>query len=58
MGMLEEPIVCEGDLECAPVGQDGNDICVQPCADVSECPLPEIMLCDANLCVLDPAVGW
>jgi len=56
--MLEEPITCEGDLECASVGEDGRDICVAACADVSECPLPDIMLCEANLCVLDPAVGW
>jgi hypothetical protein len=57
--MLEEPIVCAGDLECAPVGEDGREICVQPCADVSDCPLPETMLCDdAGRCVLDPAVGW
>jgi hypothetical protein len=57
-GTLAEVVTCEGDLECTPVGQDGNDICVQPCDAVADCPLPDIMLCDANLCVLDPAAGW
>jgi hypothetical protein len=57
--MSEEPIACAGDLACEPVGEDGRDVCVQTCGDVSDCPLPEIMLCDeAGRCVLDPAVGW
>jgi hypothetical protein len=49
---------CAGDLVCAPVGEDGSEICVAPCDTVADCPLPDLMLCAANRCVLDPAVGW
>ena len=51
-------IACDTDLVCAPVGESSHNICVRPCATVGDCPLPEIMLCADNLCVLDPAVGW
>ena len=58
LASTEEVIPCEGELECESVGEGGREICVAPCAVAADCPLPDIMLCNANRCVLDPAVGW
>ncbi|MCK9463268.1 MAG: hypothetical protein M0R80_26920 [Proteobacteria bacterium] len=58
LATAEDVIACEGDLVCAAAGEGGREICVAPCGTVADCPLPDIMLCQVNLCVLDPAVGW
>lgn len=49
---LETTSTCRDELICAPSGQNEQRICYQPCETDDDCPLPDVLSCQDNLCRL------
>ncbi|MDD5306219.1 MAG: hypothetical protein PHU25_02750 [Deltaproteobacteria bacterium] len=48
----EEPVPCQGDLVCNATGVGSDEVCMQPCSTSSQCPLPDVLTCDGEVCRL------
>ncbi|RJO74504.1 MAG: hypothetical protein C4523_00535 [Myxococcales bacterium] len=49
----DEPL-CHGELVCHATGVFDAKVCMQPCAEDADCPLPDVLACLDSVCQIKP----